>query len=172
MDETRRHGVELIEQEAGHLLQMGGPEKRLGYSQKGTIIGFVTRGSTELKSQRAQLKVMDWKSSTNKRLIGSSFAAEIHAAPMCRGVARFCQVVLNEIRCGGQLISAVEDDGWQRLIPLGAVTGCKRVYDTVHCDRQHVFDKGRIVNEVLLRQLLATRTASAKTKLLCVPPVG
>ena len=126
-------GVELQEREAEDLLQTG-KEKRLVYSQKGAVIGFVRRGATEVKSLHAHLNVVDWKSSTNKRVIESSFAAETHAALMAHGMARFCQVLLSEIRCGGRVVSAIEDDGWQQLTPLTLVTDCKSVYDTVHRD--------------------------------------
>ena len=122
-----------------------------------------------MKSLHAHMNVVDWKSSTNKRVIESSFAAETHAALMAHGMARFCQVLLSEIRCGGRVVSAIEDDGWQQLTPLTLVTDCKSVYDTVHRDGQHVSDKGSIVHAVLLRQLLSTRVSSSKARLLWVP---
>ena len=161
-------GVELQEKEAEDLLQSS-RDKRLVYSQKGAMIGFVRRGSTDVKSCHAHMNIVDWKSSTNKRVIESSFAAETHAALMAHGMARFCQVLLSEIRCGGLVMSAIDDDGWQMLTPLTIITDCKSVYDTVHRDGQHVSDKGSIVHAVLLRQLLSTRPSSSKAKLLWVP---
>ena len=133
-------GVELQEREAEDLLQSG-KEKRLVYSQKGAVIGFVRRGATEVESCRAHMNLVDWKSSMNKRVIESSFAAETHAALMAHGMARFCQVLLSEIRCGGRVVSAIEDDRWQQLTPVTLVTDCKSVYDTVHRDGQHVSDR-------------------------------
>ena len=161
-------GVELHEREADDLLQSS-REKKLVYSQKGAMVGFVKRGSTELKSLPAHLNVVDWKSSTNTRVIESSFSGETHAALMGHGMARFCQVLLSEIRCGGKILSAVEDDGWQQLTPVTMVTDCKSVYDTVHRDGQHISDKGSVVQAVLLRQLLSTRVSCSKAKLLWVP---
>ena len=161
-------GVELGEKEAEDLLQSG-RDKKLVYSQKGAMIGFVKRGATDLKSQHVHLNILDWKSSTNKRVIESSFSAETHAALLGHGMARYCQVLLSEVRCGGKVVAAIEDDGWQELTPLTMVTDCKSIYDTVHKDGQHVSDKGSIVHAVLLRQLLTTRHSSSKAKLLWVP---
>ena len=161
-------GVELHEREVDDLLQSG-RDKRLVYSQKGAMVGFVKRGSTELKGQPTHLNIVDWKSSTNKRVIESSFSGETHAALMGHGMARFCQVLLSEIRCGGQIVSAIDDDGWQQLTPVTMVTDCKSVYDTVHRDGQHISDKGSVVQAVLLRQLLSTRNSCSKARLLWVP---
>ena len=161
-------GVEMHEREVDDLLQSS-RDKKLVYSQKGAVVGFVRRGSTELKSQPTHMNVVDWKSSTNKRVIESSFSGETHAALMGHGMARFCQVLLSEIRCGADVVSAVDDDGWQQLTPVTMITDCKSVYDTVHRDGQHISDKGSVVQAVLLRQLLSTRASSSKARLLWVP---
>ena len=161
-------GVELHEREADDLLQSS-KEKKLVYSQKGAVVGFVKRGSTELKSQPTHINLVDWRSSTNKRVIESSFSGETHAALMGHGMARFCQVLLSEIRCGGSIVSAVDDDGWQQLTPVTMVTDCKSVYDTVHRDGQHISDKGSVVQAVMLRQLLSTHPSCSKARLLWVP---
>ncbi|OLP76028.1 T-complex protein 1 subunit eta, partial [Symbiodinium microadriaticum] len=160
-------GVEIDERQCEDILQ-NGSERKLVYSQKGVCVGFVKRGATE-HEQRAHYNLIDWKSSTNRRVIESSFAAETHGALMGHNMSRFAQVLLAEIRYGSEIISAVEDDGWQDLCPVTLVTDCKSIYDTVHKDGQHVGEKGNIVHAVLLRQLLSTRGGGGKARLLWVP---
>ncbi|CAE7294476.1 RE1 [Symbiodinium natans] len=133
-------GVELDERECEDLLQQG-HEKKLVYSQKGACVGFVKRGSTSQEG-RAHFNLIDWKSATNRRVVESSFAAETHGALMAQNMSRFAQVLLGEIRYGSEIISAVEDDGWQQLCPVTLVTDCRSIYDTVHKDGQHVGEKG------------------------------
>ena len=161
-------GVEISEQEANDVLQSSF-DKRLVYSQKGGVVGFVKRGSTETKSTPNHINVLDWRSSTNKRVIESSFAAETHAALMAMGMGHFCQVLTSELRFGSDVVGSVEDDGWDDLVSMTLVTDCKSIYDTVHKDGQHISDKANVVHAVLLRQMLSTRRAQCKTKLLWVP---
>ena len=66
-------------------------------------------------------------------------------------------------------MSTVEDDGWQSLVKTTLVTDCKSIYDTVHKDGQHTKEKGSVVHAVLLRQLLSTRGAEDKARLMWVP---
>ena len=161
-------GVEIDERECDDILQTGS-EKKLVYSQKGVCVGFVRKGSTQ-KEDRAHLNLIGWRSSTNRRVVESSFAAETCGALMGHNMARFAQVLMSEILYGSEIISAVEDDGWQQLCPITLITDCKSIYDTVHKDGQHVSEKGNIVHAVLLRQLLSTRgDATGKAGLLWVP---
>ncbi|CAE7195067.1 RE1 [Symbiodinium sp. CCMP2592] len=163
-------GVEIDEKQCEDILQSH-LDKRLIYSQKGACIGFVKKGAIEQEG-RVHLNLIDWKSATNRRVIESSFAAETHAAIMGHNMSRFAQVLLCELKYGSKVMSAVEDDGWQQLVPLTMVTDCKSIYDTIHKDGQHVGEKGNIVHAVLLRQLLTTRDQHeqpGKAKLLWVP---
>ena len=160
-------GVEISEQEANDVLQSSF-DKRLVYSQKGGVVGFVKRGSTETKSTPNHINILDWRSSTNKRVIESSFAAETHAALMAMRMGHFCQVLTSELRFGSDVVGSVEDDGWDDLVSMTLVTDCKSIYDTVHKDGQHISDKANVVHAVLLRQMLSTRRAQCKTKLLWV----
>ena len=161
-------GVEISEQEAGDVLQSSF-DKRLVYSQKGGVVGFVKRGSTEIKGIPSHINIVDWRSSTNKRVVESSFAAETHAALMALGMGHFCQVLTSELRFGSDVVGSVEDDGWNDLVPMTLVTDCKSIYDTVHKDGQHISDKASAVHAVLLRQMLSTRRSQCKTCLLWVP---
>ena len=160
-------GVEMSERDEEDILQRG-DEKKLVYSQKGGLVGFVRKGHT-LQHDRAHVNVIDWRSATNKRVVESSFAAETHAAIMAQGMARFSQVLSAEIKFGPGVVASVEDDGWQDLVPVTFVTDCRSIYDTVHKDGQHVSDKGNIVHAVLLRQLLSTRGDAQKANLIWVP---
>ena len=79
---------------------------------------------------------------------------------------------MSEIKYGSSVMAAVEDDGWQQLVPLTMVTDCKSIYDTIHKGGQHVGEKGNIVHAVLLRQLLTTRSQQehpGKARLMWVP---
>ena len=129
------------------------------------------RGDVE-KQGRVHINVIDWRSATNRRIVESSFAAETHAAIMGHNMSRFAQVLMCEIKFGAKIMSSVEDDGWQQLVPLTLVTDCKSIYDTIHKDGQHVGEKGNIVHAILLRQLWTTRNQSehpGKAKLMWVP---
>ena len=160
-------GVEIHEREESDLLQTG-LEKKLVYSQKGAIIGFIKRGQTA-QNEHVHINVVDWRSATNKRVVESSFAAETHAAIMAQGMAKFSQVLMSEIRLGTEVISAIEDDGWQCLVPVTFVTDCRSIFDTVHKDGQHIGEKGNVIHAVLLRQLLTTRPDGLKANLMWVP---
>ena len=161
-------GVEIDERECEDLL-LSDKSKRLVYSQKGAIVGFVRKGSTDVRGELAHINVLDWRSTTNKRVIESSFCAETHAALMAIGMGHFCQVLMSELRFGSDVVGAVEDDGWNDLVAMSLITDCKSIYDTVHKDGQHVSDKSGVIQAVLLRQLLTTRHAPGKSQLLWVP---
>ena len=147
-------GVEIDGQECDDILQSSS-DKKLGYSQKGVCPGFVKQGSTQ-DGDRAHLNLIDWRSATNRRVVESSFAAETCGALMGHNMTSFAQVLMSEILYGSEVISAVEDDGWQDLCPVTLITVCKSVYDTIRKDGQHVSEKRNIVHVVLLRQLLTT----------------
>ena len=163
-------GAEIDEQQCDDILQSS-LDKKLVYSQKGAVVAFVKKGDVEQQG-RVHVNVIDWRSATNRRVVESSFAAETHAAIMGHNMSRFAQVLMCEIKFGGKVVSSVEDDGWQQLVPLTLVTDCKSIYDTIHKDGQHVGEKGNIVHAILLRQLLTTRNQSehpGKAKLMWVP---
>ncbi|CAE7336253.1 RE2 [Symbiodinium sp. CCMP2592] len=161
-------GVEIDERECDDIL-LSQKDRRLVYSQKGAFVGFVKQGSTDVKGVPNHINIIDWRSSTNKRVIESSFAGETHAALMALGMGHFCQVLMCELRYGSQIVSSVDDDGWCDLMPMTVVTDCKSIYDTVHKDGQHISDKSSVIHAVLLRQMLSTRGASGKARLLWVP---
>ena len=96
-------GVEIEEKEADDILQSSF-DKRLVFSQKGGMVGFVKRGATDIRSKPAHLNVLDWRSSTNKRVIESSFAGETHAALMALGMGHFSQVLMSELRFGSEVV--------------------------------------------------------------------
>ena len=161
-------GVEISEQECDDVL-LSQKDRKLVYSQKGAIVGFVRRGATDVRGENMHINVIDWRSSTNKRVIESSFAGETHAALMALGMGHFCQVLMSELRFGSDVVGSVEDDGWNDLVQMTLVTDCRSIYDTVHKDGQHIGDKASVIHAVLLRQMLSTRNAPCKVKLLWVP---
>ena len=88
---------------------------------------------------------------------------------MALGMGHFSQVMTSELKFGSEVISSVEDDGWNDLVSMVLVTDCKSIYDTVHKDGQHISDKSSVIQAVLLRQILTTRDTPGKTRLLWVP---
>lgn len=67
-------GVEISDRDADDIL-MTGREKKLVYSQKGALIGLISKGSIT-QPGGTKMNVLDWKSTTNKRVVESSLAAE------------------------------------------------------------------------------------------------
>ena len=112
---------------------------------------------------------LDWKTTTNKRVIESSFSAETQAALMAHGQAHFIQCLSIEVEHGKQTMIQADEKTQQRLQPLCMVTDCKSLYDTVRKQGQHVTDKGAIVSIVLIRQLCETTSTGDRARLLWVP---
>jgi hypothetical protein len=81
-------GVEIEDREADDIL-LTGKEKKLVYSQKGAVLGVVSKRSLEHKSH-VKMNVLDWRSTTNKRVVESSLAAETHAAILAH-LEDFCR---------------------------------------------------------------------------------
>ena len=161
-------GVEINEQEADDVL-LTGREKKLVYSQKGAFIGLIKKGDMDVVGNKVPMNILDWKSTTNKRVIESSLAAETHAAITAHGLARFVQALLTEVRHGPSIIQAIDDEDWQDLIPMNMITDCKSIYDHVKKDGQHLGDKGSIVQVILLRKMCSVRPTSSKARLWWVP---
>ena len=161
-------GVEITDKEADDVL-LSGREKKLVYSQKGAILGLISKGEMETVGKKVRMNILDWKSTTNKRVIESSLAAETHAAIMAKGLARFVQAILTESRFGSKLITAFDEEDWQQIIPLNMITDCKSIYDSVKKDGQHLGDKGSIIQVILLRQMCSVRPTTSKARLWWVP---
>ncbi|CAE7911421.1 RE1, partial [Symbiodinium necroappetens] len=87
-------GAEIDEKQCDDILQST-LDKKLVYSQKGAVVGFVKRGELEQEG-RVHINVIDWRSATNRRIVESSFAAETHAAIMGHNMSRFAQVLVSE----------------------------------------------------------------------------
>ena len=66
-------GAEIDEREADDLL-FKTSDKKLVFSQKGCVLGFVNSEDVKLEGEKCNFNLIDWKSSTNKRVIESSFA--------------------------------------------------------------------------------------------------
>ncbi len=161
-------GVEIDEKEADDLL-FDGKEKKMVYSQKGCVIGFVRRGDVDQEGKLCHFNLLDWKTTTNKRVIESSFSAETQAALMAHGQAHFIQCLAIEVERGKEIMIQADEKTQQKLQPLSMVTDCKSLYDTVRKQGQHVTDKGAIVSIVLIRQLCETASKGDRARLLWVP---
>lgn len=161
-------GVEISERTADDIL-MTGREKKQVYSQKGVMIGFISKGGMDVIGHKVRMNVIDWKSTTNKRVIERSLAAETHAAILAHGLARFVQAMWTESRFGTQVITGLDEQDWQSVLPLNMITDCKSIYDSVYKDGQHLGDKGSIIQVILLRQMCSVRPQSQKARLWWVP---
>lgn len=148
---------------------MTGKEKKMVYSQKGAIIGLIKKGDMEVTGKQVRINILDWKSTTNKRVIESSLAAETHAAILAHGLSRFVQALITEMKYGSKIVTALDEEDWQSILPLNMITDCKSIYDSVKKDGQHVSNKGSIVQVVLLRQMTSVRPSSCKARLWWVP---
>ncbi len=123
-----------------------------------------------LENQGAvKMNVLDWKSTTNKRVIESSLSAETHAAIHAHGLGRFLQALLAEVTFGSKVIGYLDDEDWQALTPMNMITDCKSIYDHVKKDGQHISDKGSVVQVILLRKMCSVRPHPGKARLWWVP---
>jgi len=114
-------GVEIDEQEADDIL-LNGTERKLVYSQKGAVIGLIRRGDIEVAGRDVPMNVLDWKSTTNKKVVESSPSAETHSAIMAHGLGRFLQALITEAKFGQDFLTIVDEDEWQDVIPMNMIT--------------------------------------------------
>lgn len=165
-------GVELNEQEAGDML-FKSSDRKLVYSQKGVVLGFVPRGDTSKQGEKIRFNLIDWKSATNRRVIESSFAAETQAALLGQGLGKFAQSLHVETCFGKDVMLQCGETETQQMLPAYMITDCKSLYDCVKKQGQHVSDKSSIVSMVLLRQMCEVNSShhcpQSKTQLLWVP---
>ena len=160
-------GVEISDRDADDIL-MTGRERKLVYSQKGALIGLISKGSIN-QPGGIKMNVLDWKSTTNKRVVESSLAAETHAAILAHGLGRFLQALLAEVSYGSEVICYLDDEDWQALTPMNMITDCKSIYDSVKKDGQHLSDKGSVVQVILLRKMCSVRDHPGRARLWWVP---
>lgn len=161
-------GVEIEDHEADDIL-LTGKEKKMVYSQKGAFIGVIKKGDMDVVGRKVRMNILDWKSTTNKRVVESSLAAETHAAILAHGLGRFVQAMMTESKYGPELITAFDDEDWQGVIPMNMITDCKSIYDSVKKDGQHLGDKGSIVQVILLRKMCSIKAGTGKAQLHWVP---
>ena len=159
-------GLELEAQEADHVL-LSGKEKRLVYSQKGVLVGCVRKGSTANQGLQT-MNILEWKSSTNRRVVDSSFAAESHAAVQGHSLGRHVQALMSEFRWGSKIVCEFDDKEWQERIPMYMCTDCKSLYDCVKKEGCSLSDRSYLIGVVLLRQLCGIRSRD-RTNLMWVP---
>lgn len=165
-------GAEISEQTADDIL-LTGREKKMVYSQKGKVIGAIPKGACD-ENKPVPINVLDWKSSTDKRVVESSLAAETHAAILGHGLGRFLQVLTAEAQLGSKVIYYLDEEDCQPIAPMTMVIDCKSIYDHVKKDGQRFPEKGNILQVVLLRKMCSVRkpkngSRETKAPLLWVP---
>lgn len=161
-------GVEISDKEADDIL-LTGREKKLVYSQKGAVVGMIRKGDMDVVGNKVRLNIVDWKSTTNKRVVESSLSAETHAAISANGLGRFVQALVAESRFGPDLVTALDEEDWQDVVPLHMITDCKSIYDHIRKDGHHVSDKGSIIQVLLLRKMCSIKPGSSRAQLWWVP---
>ena len=146
-------GVELDEQDEELVQTFHG--KRMLYSQKGVMTGFVRK--TDLK--------------TIQRIVESSFAAETHGTLLGHGAGHYLRALYCEIHFGAWVIKSGDEVEWDQLTPLVLCTDCKSVYDCISKDGHTIGDRTNALNVAVLRQLLTTNRepSGEKAHLLWVP---
>ena len=161
-------GVE-IEENDDDLIQSF-REKRLLYSQKGSLVGIVRKSDLERTSE-VPINVLQWKTRTNRRIVESSFAAETHAAHMGYGNGHYLRVLYLEIMCGGHALQQDESADWFGQMPLIMATDCRSVFDCISKEGQSIGDRGNAINVAVLRQLASTdkHPSGQKARMLWIP---
>lgn len=152
------------EQEADDLCLLQNPnDKKLVYSQRGCVIGFVEKGACSREGSDNKINLLDWRSAMIRRVVASSFAAETHAALEGRSQGRFCQALMLELRLGSKAVPGTDDRVLQSIQkPRFMITDCKSIYDCIRKQGQHVSDKGSIVHIAMLRQICETQGSGEK----------
>ena len=72
----------------------------------------VRRGVTASKETEA-LNIIEWKSSTNRRVVESSFAAEASAAVQGHSMGRHVQSLMSEFQWGPKVVVELDEREWQ-----------------------------------------------------------
>ena len=142
-------GVELDEQDDELVQSLA--DKKLLYSQKGCVVGLCRRADLE-RTDAVQANVLCWKSKTNRRILESSFSAEVQAALLGHSCGQYLRTLLLEVQHGSWIVKEDDQLDWHSLLPLLMVSDCKSVYDTIKKDGVSV-DKSTAVSVAVLRQL-------------------
>ena len=160
-------GVELDEQDDELVHSLG--EKKMLYSQKGTLVGIVRRNDVE-NTEMAFCNFLAWRSKTNRRIVESSFAAETHGATMGHGQGHYLRMLLLEVLRGEEVVRD-SSSNLNDLMPLVMCTDCRSVFDCIKKDGQSIGDKSNAINVAVLRQLCSTEKSSMseRARLLWVP---
>ena len=161
-------GVEIDENDDDLVQSFG--DRKLLYSQKGVVAGFVKRTDVD-RTEPVACNVACWRSKTNKRIVESSFAAETHGALAGHGTGSHLRALYVELCHGSWTVMAGEDLQWNQFTPLIMCTDCKSVYDCIKKDGHSMGDKGNALNVAVLRQLCSSEKSPSgqKAHLLWLP---
>ena len=126
-------GVELDEADGDYIHELG--EKKMLYSQKGAVTGFVKCSDLD-RTDGVSCNFTSWCSKTNRRIVESSFAAETHGAIVGFGQGQYQRMLLLEIMHGSWVVQR-DDLELNRLVPLVLCTDCKSVFElhTKRCSK-------------------------------------
>lgn len=159
-------GMELDENDDGVIHSLA--DKKMLYSQKGSLVGLVRQGDIE-STEKIACNFLAWRSKTNRRIVESSFSAETHGATMGHSQGHYLRMLLLEVFNGDSVVK--QENDWNLQIPLVMCTDCRSIYDCLKKDGQTISDKSSAINVAVLRQLCGTeRTPSSdRARVLWVP---
>lgn len=161
-------GPEIEELTEGEFTSLESKEKV--YSQMGCMVGLVPNSSL-LSANQATVNFMDWKSKTDRRIIESSFAGELHGCSMGYGMSYYLRAMLCEIYHASEMISECEDEGLEELIQIKLITDCRSLFDCIKKTGSIPSDKVSAVSLAAARQRVSAGPGRVKSKaeLLWVP---
>ena len=161
-------GVEIDDND-GDLVQSFG-DKKLLYSQKGCMVGFVRKDDWD-RTTPASINWCGWRSKTNKRIVESSFQAETHGALLGHGMGHHLRALYAELCFGKWILVEGDQLEWDKFVPLVMCTDCKSIFDCIRKDGHSIGDKGNAINVAILRQLASTEKSPSgeKARLLWLP---
>ena len=114
------------------------------------------------------MNIIEWKSSTNRRVVESSFAAESHAAVQGHSMGRHVQALICEFRWGSKHVGQFSEREWQERLPMFLCTDNKSLYDCVKKEGCSLSDRSYLLGIVHLRQLCGG-ASGVKSNLLWIP---
>jgi len=113
---------ELIEDDEA----LKGFDKHSVYSQAGILLGIMEKSDIE-RDGDLPVNFFDWRTRASRRVVISTFAAEVSAGVEALGMAKFARAFYGEIYHGGS--GRLPTDYDETVAPIKMVTDCKSVFD-------------------------------------------
>ena len=138
-------------------------------SQMGLMAGIVKR--SDLASNEAvNCNYVDWKSRTNKRVVESSFAGEVHGGLHGLGYGHYVRAMLAEVYHGKEVI-VDQSFSLESIMPLLLCTDCRSLFDCIKKEGSIPSDRLSAVTVAAFRDSVSAGNGRdySKAELLWVP---